>query len=734
MVRVISVSLAVLLLLAPVVNPTVTSDTPPREDTRTRSQGSHHDGHHDGDYMVGSGDDLRHNSYTNRGHVGEIRPWPAVRWEAQDAPFDFYLKDFVLRGIGPHVEVWTPVGDAISTGLGFPAGDCRNGDERTVVTDEQVAFLIQEYEDKILPVASEHFGQPAVRNGKDATLLQFEPWLPRDVYRGPGHRLVVLVDTFRTPAFFDINEHVSFSGLASPLQMQLTDRNIANVRGTGWAWRLGDDVRAPIDSEDPCVRIYGAPNQIQSILGHEYTHVLQSGLAGPDGSGMLWRDPKWITEGLATWSQELYGYEDFASSDPDRNYAALCFLGHLFNAEYAGHLCSGGPENSLILWDEPHDSLTDYGAAALFFKFLEGRYGRSFVESFHCVECGQGSDKVDTLLARDGIPTTFNALVEDWAVSLAVDGWLDVGANLVDDDPGRFQASLLHTSVAWESPLAVQAPGIGPMASDYLLPRHPDGRPIAPSEFDSITFEANRFVDAWAIAPRGHGPGNPAFYSGVPANLQDRLLSTRITVPPENPILRFDARYDIEALWDFAYVQVSDDGGVTWRSVPTTSTTTDHQPGAAPWIVADLPGLTGASGGWRTETADLSEWAGKTVELGFRYRTDTFVLGPGIWIDNIRIGSTLVSDASDLEGWSRNLPAVDLVLRLVSLNEDSGDLSVRELPLDDHDAGAWQADEIQAALAPGATFAGFIATHLQYSYGSPIRYHLVVNGVSQGGG
>ena len=93
-------------------------------------------------------------------------------------------------------------------------------------------------------------------------------------------------------------------------------------------------------------------------------------------------------------------------------------------------------------------------------------------------------------------------------------------------------------------------------------------------------------------------------------------------VPTDNPKLASTTLYDIEEGWDFGMAQVSTDGGATWKSLQLTDATSDHDPDAEARITDQLPGLTGSSGSWKTETADLSAYAGQDVLIDFRYMTD----------------------------------------------------------------------------------------------------------------
>ena len=61
--------------------------------------------------------------------------------------------------------------------------------------------------------------------------------------------------------------------------------------------------------------------------------------------------------------------------------------------------------------------------------------------------------------------------------------------------------------------------------------------------------------------------------------------------------LTFTAWYSIEENWDYAYVQVSTDGGSTWDILQGSLASTDN-----PSLNAYGPGYTGESEGWVSDS------------------------------------------------------------------------------------------------------------------------------------
>ncbi len=124
--------------------------------------------------------------------------------------------------------------------------------------------------------------------------------------------------------------------------------------------------------------------------------------------------------------------------------------------------------------------------------------------------------------------------------------------------------------------------------------------------------------------------GSKSFYGGKTNNRDAKLTAKFALQLSGSDTLTFYTWYDIERDWDYAYVEVSTDGGAHFRSIPGNITTTYNPNGT------NLGhGITGSSGGWVRAVFPLTAFGDSTVLIRFRYRTDAATLGEGIYIDNI---------------------------------------------------------------------------------------------------
>ncbi len=140
--------------------------------------------------------------------------------------------------------------------------------------------------------------------------------------------------------------------------------------------------------------------------------------------------------------------------------------------------------------------------------------------------------------------------------------------------------------------------------------------------------------------------GTYFYHSGLGDNLDNRMYQA-VAVPAAGALLA-QVRYQIEKDWDYAYVEVSNDGGATWIPISTNLSTTTNPNGL------NLgQGITGDSAGaWVALTADLSAWAGQNVLLGFRYVTDGGTTENGFMLDDIALPGMPTDGAESDTGWT----------------------------------------------------------------------------------
>jgi immune inhibitor A len=137
-------------------------------------------------------------------------------------------------------------------------------------------------------------------------------------------------------------------------------------------------------------------------------------------------------------------------------------------------------------------------------------------------------------------------------------------------------------------------------------------------------------------------------YSGTGNNLDVSLASPAFTVPA-GATLAAKTLYAIEADYDYAYVEVSTDGGASWEAVPTNRSTTEEGSGNTGG------GITGSSDGWVDLTADLSGFAGQQAQVRFRYVSDGGVNELGLVVDEVTVGDALAEDFEDgVAGWTND--------------------------------------------------------------------------------
>ena len=157
--------------------------------------------------------------------------------------------------------------------------------------------------------------------------------------------------------------------------------------------------------------------------------------------------------------------------------------------------------------------------------------------------------------------------------------------------------------------------------------------------------------------PAGNGPNGTYGWWGGAGDLIDNTMTRQVSVPAGSPYLTMNMVYAIESGWDYAYVEVSTDG-VTWTPLPGQYQRTDGT--WANLTTMSNPngmnlgnGITGTtSGAWRSSRFSMAAYAGQTVSLRFRYKTDDYTFLSGILIDDIALGSFTDGAENGANGWT----------------------------------------------------------------------------------
>jgi hypothetical protein len=661
--------------------------------------------------------------------LGTKKVWPLINFNTGGADFE----QFTLRAVGAKIEIW------VSDSIDFPESDCRNDGIRNVVTAAQTSYFAGQFDGNMYPKLTAAYSSPPSRPGTGGLLEQFGV-VPPGYYAGPGDKIVTLIANFQDENYLDIAFPSYVAGYHSGDINNFVNRNVMSVDSYDWAHRTG--ANPPNEpSTDLCSAKPAQPFKYEAVFAHEYQHLLE-----------YWASPgelTWVDEGLADYAITITGYGFPARSIFETGYEGhiQTFLGWKALQTPANQIPQprGGAENSLTVWDDQGglETLADYGAVWTFMEFVAGRYGTAFMTDLHNEDLN-GLPGLQAVLDRHLTGDKAMDVIHDWAAMVALDKAIDDGARPFGFAWERYQTTNLNASVHWENPESYSTPGAPPNGSDYVQLRDDKGKPLQPAKVRSIEFSS----------PARHAPApmewesvsvaGDAVLSAGAVDDADRSIIRPVTVPASGDrTLTFDTRFGLETAWDFAFVQVSTDDGLTWTTLANGSTTNEHDPAAAPEIVAQLPGLNGDAD-WHSESFDLSAYAGRTVKLRFRLMTDGATLGNGGpieagWlVDDVKVGGTLVSDGS-LAGWGTEAPPIaGFTVQLITVDSKHGKrVSLLRVPLQGGRTYSLDAKRAFKALqSKDGDTAGAIVMYDEptESITRYAPYTLTVNGVLQPGG
>lgn len=327
-----------------------------------------------------------------------------------------------------------------------------------------------------------------------------------------------------------------------------------------------------------------------AVLAHEFQHLIH------------WHndanESTWVDEGLSELAVFLNGY--------GRERWTIAF--------------EREPDTQLNAWSDETDTAgVHYGASYLFMRYFTERFGADRVRQ---LVASDESDILgfDSVLAGDGLG--FDDVFRDWVV-----------ANYLDDSSfadGRYGYRDAGVSVYVEQELRpAQSWGdvVQQYGTDYVA-LSTESRPM------TVRFKGSATVPV--LATTAHS-GRYFVWS----NRSDGSI-TSMTRPfdltrAERATLEVWMWHDIEEFFDFAYVEVSADGGKSWRILAGQHSVTENPTGNGLG-----PGYSGRSQSeskpdWVKESVDLTLYAGQEILLRWEQITDDGYNAPGLAIDDIAI-------------------------------------------------------------------------------------------------
>jgi hypothetical protein len=384
------------------------------------------------------------------------------------------------------------------------------------------------------------------------------------------------------------------------------------------------------------------------ILAHEFQHMIHWAVDRNEDT--------WVNEGLSELAALVNGY-DVGGSD------------YLFGLQ---------PDSQLTAWPELEESGPHYGASYLFLAYFLDQYGEAAVR--HLVdEAANGRAGFEAILAEVDPGRTFDQLFADWLLANYLDSVRGGGQ---DYQYSNLRLEPPRTAAQYTSYPISQKATVHQYAADYVL---------LEGEGDvTLTFTGSQVVSLVGNEPYS---GDRQWWAMRGDEGDARLTRAFDLSGLEEASLQVQMWYDLETDYDYAYVQVSIDGGETWQILANEHTTITDPSGNSYG-----PAFTGLSGGskeanWVEEVFDLSPYSGGELLVRFEVITDDAVNHPGLCLDDIRVPELGYEDGAEddgggwsAEGWVRvtgSLPQAYLV-QVITIGRQ---VEVQRLQLDEQKQG-----------------------------------------------
>ena len=352
---------------------------------------------------------------------------------------------------------------------------------------------------------------------------------------------------------------------------------------------------------------------IVSTIAHEYQHIL---LHHRDAN-----EDRWLDEALSSFVQY--------------------YIGDSYTVEWLGEGFLPAPETGLthmLLGDNRH---AKYGAGGLFLTFVAERYGEEVVARIHA-DSSDGWRSVDSAL-RDAAGVSADDVFADWAV-----------ANYFQDADAGFGYPKAERLLSRPEP-AISLREFPTSLSGSLPQYSTDYVAVNVRGASALKLNLSQAPEARLIGVEPY-EGDFFYYAAVKDGGSSRLTTKIDLRAVREAAMEYRVWYDLAEHYEYGYVEVSHDGGRTWRILPGKYTRRQNR-----WGLFFPDGYTGGSAGrWLQERIDLSQYVGLEILLRFEVLTDTVTTYKGMAIDDLRIEAIDFHDGFEArdeawieEGWIR---------------------------------------------------------------------------------
>lgn len=394
------------------------------------------------------------------------------------------------------------------------------------------------------------------------------------------------------------------------------------------------------------------------VLAHEFQHMIH------------WRQDRneetWVNEGLSELATFINGY------------GLSSFVG-----AYA-HM----PDTQLNSWtSHSNNTLAHYGSSFLFMAYFLQRYGEEMTQAV-VANPNNGLAGFNAVLAEHGYEERFDDIFTNFLV-----------ANYLNDHT-------LGAGLWGYNNLSVNPVTVGARYSVYPVEQQTTvfqygGDYIELAGAGDVTIEFTGSTRVKVVNNEAHS-GDFQWYSHRGDDTNTRLSRAFDLSQVMTATLKYWTWYDLEADWDYGYVEVSADQGKTWTILQPPNSAITNPSGNA-----FGPGYTGVSGQgpiWLEESIDLSGYAGQEILIRFEYVTDDAVNRPGWTIDDISIPEIGFYD--DVEngpnGWqAEGFARIDNILTQrfsVQLVEIGDEIKVRPVYLDETNYGRTTVENLGSTI------------------------------------